>query len=72
MEGIHHILRNFRIPFTDVIRGIIVVLIIAKNEEDLIKNKGAKVITTLYTCDDFSDIQGQLFSQMWVQVEIRT
>ena len=35
-----------------------VVLITCKNEEDPIKNKGAGVITTLFT--DISDAQGQL------------
>ena len=29
-----------------------------KNEEDPIKNKGARVVTTLFI--DFSDVQGQL------------
>ena len=34
------------------------VLLTCKNEEDLIKNEGARVFTTLYI--DFSDAQGQL------------
>ena len=34
------------------------VLVACKNEEDLIKNKGARVVTTLFI--DFSDAQGQL------------
>ena len=35
-----------------------VVLLTCKNEEDSIKNEGARVFTTLYI--DFSDAQGQL------------
>ena len=35
-----------------------VVLLTCKNEEDPIKNKGARVFTTLYI--DFSDAQGQI------------
>ena len=35
-----------------------VVLVTCKNEEDPIKNKGAKLVTTLSI--DFSDAQGQL------------
>ena len=35
-----------------------VVLVTCKNEEDPIKNKGAKVVSTLSI--DFSDAQGQL------------
>ena len=35
-----------------------VVLIIYKNEEDPIKNEGARVATRLYV--DFSDAQGQI------------
>ena len=34
------------------------VLVACKNEEDPIKNEGARVVTTLFI--DFSDIQGQL------------
>ena len=34
------------------------VLVACKNEEDSIKNKGARVVTTLFV--DFSDSQGQL------------
>ena len=33
-------------------------LVACKNEEDLIRNEGAKVVTTLFI--DFSDAQGQL------------
>ena len=33
-------------------------LVAYKNEEDLIKNKGARVVTTLFI--NFSDTQGQL------------
>ena len=35
-----------------------VVLVTCKNEEDPIKNKGVRVVTTLFI--DFSDAQGQL------------
>ena len=35
-----------------------VVHVTCKNEEDPIKNEGARVFTTLYS--DFSDAQGQL------------
>ena len=34
------------------------VLVACKNEEDLIKNEGARVVTTLFI--DFSDAQGQI------------
>ena len=34
------------------------VLVACKNEEDPIKNEGARVVTTLFI--DFSDAQGQL------------
>ena len=33
-------------------------LVACKNEEDLIKNEGARVVTTLFI--DFSDAQGQI------------
>ena len=35
-----------------------VVLVTCKDEKDYIKNKGAKMVTTLFI--DFSDAQGQL------------
>ena len=35
-----------------------VVLVTCKNEEDLIKNKGARMATRLYV--DFSEAQGQI------------
>ena len=35
-----------------------VVLVTCKNEEDLIKNEGTRVLTTLYI--NFSDVQGQI------------
>ena len=35
-----------------------VVLLTCKNEEDPIKNRGARVFTTLYS--NFSDVQGQI------------
>ena len=39
-------------------QDFIVVLVTCKNEEDPIKNEGARVFTTLYI--DFSDIKGQV------------
>ena len=36
-------------------------LVVCKNEEDLIKNEGARVVTTLFV--DFSDAQGQITSK---------
>ena len=38
--------------------NFMVVLVICMNEEDPIKNEGARVVTTLFI--DFSDAQGQL------------
>ena len=40
-----------------------VVLLTCKNKEDLIKNEGARVFTTLYI--DFSDTQGQITLESW-------
>ena len=40
------------------ILDVIAVLVICRIEEDSIKNKGARVVTTLFV--DFSDAQGQL------------
>ena len=42
----------------ELVRDIIDVLVTCKNEEDLIKNEGTRVLTRLY--DIFSDAQGQL------------
>ena len=39
-------------------QALIVVLIVCKNEEESIKNEGARVVTTLFI--NFSDAQGQL------------
>ena len=47
------ILSNFK-PMQD----FIAVLVPCKNEDDPMKNEGARVLTTLYI--DFSDAQGQL------------
>ena len=41
-----------------------VVLVNCKNEEDLIKNEGARVLTTLYI--NFSDVQGQITLELLV------
>ena len=45
-------------PNFEVVRDVKVVLATYKNEEDLIKNEGARVLTTLYI--NFSDAQGQI------------
>ena len=42
-----------------------VVLVICKNEEDPIKNEGARVLKSLYV--NFSDAQGQLTPQSVVE-----
>ena len=41
-----------------------VVLVTCKNEEDLIKNEGARVLTTLYI--NFSEAQGQITLELVV------
>ena len=41
-----------------------IVLVTCKNEEDPIKNKGARVVTTLYI--SFSDTQGQITLELVV------
>ena len=41
-----------------------VVLVTCKNEEDLIENEGARVLTTLYI--NFSDIHGQITVELVV------
>ena len=46
------------VPNFELIRDYIVVLVACKNEEDPIKNEGARVLTSLYF--DFSEAQGQL------------
>ena len=43
---------------TKLIEVFMVVLVTCKNEEDPIKNEGARVVTTLFI--DFSDAQGHL------------
>ena len=42
----------------ELVRDFMVVLLTCKNKEDLIKNEGARVFTTLYI--NFSDAQGQI------------
>ena len=42
----------------ELVQDFMVVLITCKNEEDPIKNEGARVFTTLYI--NFSDMQGQI------------
>ena len=47
------------------------VLVVCKNEEDPIKNEGARVVTTLFI--DFSHAQGQLTPKSVMDLaEIRT
>ena len=45
-------------PNFELVRDFMVVLVTCKYEEDLIKNRGAGVFTTLYI--NFSDAQGQI------------
>ena len=42
----------------ELVQSFIVILLTCKNEDDPIKNKGARVFTTLYI--NFSDVQGQI------------
>ena len=49
------------LPKFELIQAFIVVLVACKNEEDQIKNEGARVPTSLLF--DFSDAQGQLTPQ---------
>ena len=51
-------------PKIELIRDIIVVLVTCKNEEDPIKNEGARVATTLNI--EFSHTQGQITLQSMV------
>ena len=46
------------LPKFELIQAFIIVLVTCKNEEDPIKNEGARVLTSLLF--DFSDAQGQL------------
>ena len=48
-----------------------VVLLACKNEEDPLKDEGARVLTRLYVVVFFSNAQGQL-SQRWNSAEVRT
>ena len=45
-------------PNFELVRDVMDVLVTCKYEEDLIKNEGATVFTTLYS--NFSDTQGQI------------
>ena len=49
---------NQILPNFQPIRDLMNVLVDCKNEDDSIKNKGARVVTILFI--DFSDAQGQL------------
>ena len=57
-------------PKFELIQDFTVDLVTCKNEEDLIKNEGARVFTELHI--DFSDAQGQVTSQWSDLVKIRT
>ena len=48
----------------ELVRDFMVVLLTCKNEEDPIKNRGARVFTTLYI--NFSDSQGQITLELVV------
>ena len=48
----------------ELVQDCMVVLLICKNEEDPIKNRGARVFTTLYI--NFSDAQGQITLELVV------
>ena len=45
-------------PNFELVRDLMDVLVTCKNEEDPIKNEGARVVTTLYI--NISDVQGQI------------
>ena len=45
-------------PNFELVRDVMVVLVTCKNEEDQIKNEGARVLTTLNI--NFLDVQGQI------------
>ena len=49
----------------ELVRDFMIVLLTCKNEEDLIINEGARVLTRLYI--DFSNAQGQLTPQSVVE-----
>ena len=51
----------------ELVRDIIVVLLTCMNEEDPIKNEGARVLTR-FIYDFFSDAQGQLTPKKAVEV----
>ena len=49
----------------ELIQDVMIILVTSKNEEDLIKNEGARMLTTLNI--DFSNTQGQLTPQSEVE-----
>ena len=51
-------------PNFELVRDVMVFLLTCKTEEDLIKNEGARVFTTLYI--NFSDAQGQITLELVV------
>ena len=58
------------LPKFELIQAFMVVLITCKNEEDPIKNEGARVLTRFHHYNSmvfFSDAQGQLTPQSFVE-----
>ena len=51
-------------PNFEPVHDVMVVLVTCKNEEDLIKNEGARLLTTLYI--NFSGAQGQITLELVV------
>ena len=58
------------LPKFEVIQAFIVVLVTCKNEEDPIKNEGARVLTSLLF--DFSHAQGQLTPKTVVEFRLNS
>ena len=55
------------LPKFKLIQAFIVALVTCKNEEDPIKNEGARVLTRYKSMGIFSDAQGQLTPQSLVK-----
>ena len=58
------------LPKFKLIQAFIVVLVTCKNEEDPIKNEGAKVLTSLLF--NFSEAQGQLTPKSVVEFQLNS
>ena len=58
LEAANYAVQGLIWPNFELIRDFMSVLVACKNEEDTIKNEGARVVTTLFI--DFSHTQGQL------------